>query len=105
MSVRAQKARIILISLRGLFQNNGWKDAEHGTHVENQQNEIDLEDSTPLIDQVYLGCTQKDVLVHLQTVQSQTELFRKLVTTRETDEKISREKYIRRKRLLFGAML
>ena len=52
-----------------------------------KQKEIDFEDQTPLSDQVYLGCTQREAKVHPQAVQSKIELFKKLTTTREADEK------------------
>ena len=47
MSSRAHKARIILVSLRE--RKKSWKEAEHWTHVEDQQKDIDLKDPTPLI--------------------------------------------------------
>ena len=40
-----------------------------------------------MVDQVCLGCTQKEAKVDPQAVQSETELFKKITTTRETDEK------------------
>ena len=55
-----------------------WKTTEHDTHAENSAKEIDLEHLTPLIDQVYLGCTQREAKVDLQAVQSETELFKKV---------------------------
>ena len=36
---------------------------------------------------MYSGCTQREAKVDLQAVQSKTELFKKLTTTRENDEK------------------
>ena len=39
------------------------------------QKEIVFEDATSLMDQVYLGCTQRDAKVDLQTVLSKTKLF------------------------------
>ena len=53
----------------------------------NLQKEVDLEDPTPWIDQVYLGSTQREAKVDPKTVQSQTELFKNLWTTMEADEK------------------
>ena len=50
--------------------------------------EIDLEHPRQLIDQWCLGCTQRVAQFDPQAVQSQTELFKKLTTTREADEKI-----------------
>ena len=42
--------------------------------------EVDLEDLTPLMDQVCLGCTQRDAQGHHQAAQSKTELFKKTNT-------------------------
>ena len=53
----------------------------------NLQKDIDHEDPTPLIDQVFQGCTQVDAEVDPQAVQSKTELFKTLTPTGETDEK------------------
>ena len=63
------------------------KDQTMGPMWNNQQKEIDLEDPMSLIDQVYLGCTQKEAKVDPQTVQSKTEAFEKLTTTREPEKK------------------
>ena len=52
-----------------------------------RQKEVDFEDPTPLIDFLYLGCTQGDAKVDPQAVQSETELFKKLTTTKVADEK------------------
>ena len=47
------------------------------------QEKIDHVCPTPLIDQVYLGCTQREAKVDPQAVQSNTELFKQQTTTRE----------------------
>ena len=49
--------------------------------------ESDLGDPTPSIDQVYLGCSEREAKVDLQAIQSKTELFKKITTTREAEEK------------------
>ena len=56
------------------------------------QKEIDLEYPTPVIDQVYLGCTQREAMVDPQAVHSETDLFKKLTTTKEADEKRPNER-------------
>ena len=43
----------------------------------NLQKDIDPEDPTPLINQVYLGCTQREAKADRQAVRSKTELFKK----------------------------
>ena len=59
------------------------------------QKEINLEDPTPFLDHVHLGCTQRVAKVDPQAVQSKTELFKKLTTTKEADEKDStKEKHL-----------
>ena len=56
------------------------------------QKEIDLEYPTPVVDQVYLGCTQREAMVVPQAVHSETDVFKKLTTTREADEKRPNER-------------
>ena len=53
------------------------------------QKDIDLEDPTPWIDRVYLGCTQRQAKMNHQGVQSKAELNKKLTTTGETVEESS----------------
>ena len=65
--------------------------------------EVNLEDPTPLIDPLYLGCTERDAKVDPQAVQSKTELFKKLTTTKEADEKDETNENICWKRSLLGA--
>ena len=42
------------------------------------QIEIDIENPTPSIDQVYLSCTQREAKVDPRAVHSKNELFNKL---------------------------
>ena len=41
-------------------------------------NEIDFEAPTPFLDQVYLGCTQREATCDLPAVRSKTELSKKV---------------------------
>ena len=66
--------------------------------------EIDLEHPRQLIDQECLCCTQRVAQFNPQAVESQTELFKKFTTTRESDEKIKKEQ-IRWKRSLLGTVM
>ena len=87
MSLRAQEARIFLIGTMWMVFLNGWTEAKQGLYMwKTRQKEVDLQDPTPLIDQVCLGCTDWDAKVHPQAVQSKTEVFKKLTTTRKSDE-------------------
>ena len=70
-----------------------------------QQKDIDLEDPTPLLDQVYLGCAQWQAKVDHQAVQSKTESFKKLTMAREADEKDQRKENILWKRSLVGVLI
>ena len=50
------------------------------------QKDIDLEPPTPSIEQVYLGCTEREGNVKHKAVQLKSELSEKRTTTRETEE-------------------
>ena len=65
----------------------GWKEAEHENCWRMMQKGIDLEDQTPLLDQAYLECPQREAKVDLQAVQYKGKLFKKSTTTREAHEK------------------
>ena len=54
------------------------------------QEENDPEHPTPIIDQVYSGCTQREAKVDPRAVQFNTVLFKKLATRRGAAEKIER---------------
>ena len=69
------------------------------------QKDIDLEDPTPLTDEVDLGCTQREAEVNPQAAQPNTEWFKKLTTTMEADEKGQTKETIRWKRSLLGALI
>ena len=62
------------------------------------QEEIDLEGPTPETDRVYSGCTERGAKVDLQAVQSKTEMFSGLPTTREADDKGHSKQNIRKLR-------
>ena len=58
------------------------------------------------MDQVCVGCTRREAKVHLQAVQSKPELFKKLTTTREADEKDqTKQKNSRWKRSLLEVVM
>ena len=55
----AYNARLVLVGLH--WTTSKWLGrADPRTHVENAAKEIDVEHPTPLIDPVYLGCTQRE---------------------------------------------
>ena len=79
-----------------------------GPTWETLQKEIDLADPTPFIDQVYLGCTQREAKVDPHVVQSKNELFTQLTRTRETreaDDKFQTKEHICWERSLLGAVI
>ena len=59
MSMCSSKIGIILIGIRGCHQNS-WKEAEYGSHVEELDENGDLDEPTSILDHVYLGCTQRE---------------------------------------------
>ena len=46
---------------------------------------IDLDDTTPLVDLVYLGCTQRAATIDEASIKAKTELFQ-IITTSDVDE-------------------
>ena len=42
---------------------------------------MDLEPSTPLVDQVYLGCNQRDAEIDEELISTKAELFKRITTT------------------------
>ena len=59
MSVHSSPTRIILIRVRGRHQN-GRKKQTVELLWKIPMNKVDLEKLTPFLDQVYLGCTQRE---------------------------------------------
>ena len=53
---------------------------------ESLRQDIDLEDPTPLLIRVYLGCTQREAEVDHAAVQAETNLSRRLTTDKVTNE-------------------
>ena len=64
---------------------NGWKEENMDLTWKSLQKEIGFENPTQLMNQVFLGCTQREATVDPQAVQSKTEWFKKLTTIREVD--------------------
>ena len=56
--------------------------------------DIDLEDPTPLLNQVYLGCTQSEAAVESCSSSGQSGLSRRITTTEVTNVAQSKKKYI-----------
>ena len=65
MSLRAQKIGLLSV-LRGRFLKMVGKKQIMGPMWKNQHKGIDLEDTTPSIDQDYMGCTQRSAKVDPQ---------------------------------------
>ena len=47
----------------------------------NLRKKIDLEDPTPLIDQVFLRCTQRAATNNEETIRTKTEMFQRTTTS------------------------
>ena len=52
-----------------------------------QRKEVDLEDPTPLLNEIFFGCTQREAEVDHHAVQAKADLFRRITSTEVTDEK------------------
>ena len=77
MSLRAQKNRFILMGVCGRYKKMSGKKQNMDRMCKILQIEIDLEDPTPFIDQVFLSCTQREASVDPRAVHSKNELFNK----------------------------
>ena len=66
-----------LVGLRERCKDGRAKSKPSDTCEKDRRHEIDIQDSTPNKNDVYLGCTQSQAWVNLQAVQSRNELFRK----------------------------
>ena len=53
---------------------------------------IELEDSTPLVDEVFLECTQRTATVDEETIRTTTEMFRRMTTSNV--KKLSKRKRV-----------
>ena len=51
------------------------------------QEDVDLKDPTPIMNQVYLGCTQTSAQADTKKVKSEAELYTRLTTTRDGSDK------------------
>ena len=85
MSLRAQNARIILIGLSAWYKMV-WKKQNIGPMWENSAERKRPRISNAIKISSVLRLHEKRAKVDPQAVQSKTELFKKLPTTRETDE-------------------
>ena len=52
--------------------------------------DVDLEYPTPWLDQVFMGCTQRETEVHQHVVQAKADLFGRITTTQVTSEEQNR---------------
>ena len=52
------------------------------------ENKIDLEGPTPIMNQVYLGCSQRPAEVDEQIIASKAEFFKRITTSRVKDDSV-----------------
>ena len=86
---------------------NGWKEAEHGTHLGKfAEKYIDLEDPTPLIHQVCLGCTQREAKIDPSSGPGRNRVVHNVNNNKGSlTKKRDERKIIRWKRSLLGALM
>ena len=95
MFVCSWKTRIILIGFRG-WNENGWKEPEHGLHVENLMKNVVLDEPTSFLDHVSLECTQRECQPNEVLIKEYKEMFESRISAGVTEklpgwEKASRE--------------
>ena len=61
------------------------------------QEEIDIENPTPLMNPVHLGCTQREAEVDHQTFQSKPKFFKRIAATRVPEDTQTKEQVPSRK--------
>ena len=52
------------------------------------EDKIDLEGPTPLVDQVYLGCSQRSSEVNEELIASKADFLKRITTSRVKDEDV-----------------
>ena len=73
ISLHPSNIRTVLVRVRGRMVG---KSEDVGSVWKTLQNDIDLAEPTSLLNQVFLGCTQREAEVDQEAVQSETDLFR-----------------------------
>ena len=85
---------------------NGWKETKHGLDVDNSAQRKRLERfNATMRSSAFIRLHARKAKVDPLPVQSNTELFSKLTTTTEADEKDQTKENIRWIRLLLGAVI
>ena len=69
------------------IQNGRQKHKISRTCGDVRKQKFELEDSTPIMNQVYPGCTQRMAHVDTKAVKSDAELFTRLTTTEYASDK------------------
>ena len=84
MSVCSSKTRIIFVSTCGWHY--GWKEAEKGSHVEDNEQNVDLEEPTSFFDHRYLECTQRECKPSEIIAEEFTKMFESRISSVATDK-------------------
>ena len=85
MHVRSSETRVISVSFCGRHQN-GWQNAEFGSHCEKDDNNVDIDESTYFFGHVYLGCTQRECKPNETTVEQYAKMFESRISAGATEK-------------------
>ena len=79
MYVPSSKTRIISVSLCGWHQN-GRKESEYGSHVEQMMKNVDIDETTAFLDHVYWRCTQRERKPNETIIEQYKKMFESRVS-------------------------
>ena len=84
MCVHPSQIRILLIRVRGRYQS-GREEATFGTNVENSDEQHRSEKPTPLLDQLFLGCTRRECKPNQNLLEGYRMMFASRISAGATE--------------------
>ena len=86
MSLRSPKITTVLFYKCGRYQD-GWKERNSGSCVANSAKRHLSGRTDPLLNQVYMGCTQTEAEFDQLAERAKTHIFQRITTTEVTNDK------------------
>ena len=84
MYVRSSKTRVLSVSICGWHQN-GRKEAEYGTHVEEMDEKRFFDEPSSFLDHVKLGCTQRECKPNETIIEQYKKMFESRISAGSTE--------------------
>ena len=79
MLLRSQRKRTILVCVSGRYKT-GWKETQCWPNVEILMKNVDLWEPTSFLDNVFLGCTQRERRTSKDTVDNDWNMFKSRIS-------------------------